>query len=101
MLRQEMAQGADEQRRVTIVASRQASADVVHQHLADYLAAMGAMQEIGTEFSGDNVGQMFVLGDRRHFRSIQAAHGNAVFQRNHGSTSQAVECKTPDHGPKP
>src|SRR3990172_8466567 len=40
-------------------------------------------QEILRQCRGRNLGDMLMLGDGQHFLLAEAAHGDAVFQRNH------------------
>ena len=62
------------------VSRQQGLADVIDDHLLDFFRSLVLVQQILAQRSGRGFGHVFMLGYGRHFRTRQAAKGDAVFQ---------------------
>ena len=71
--------------RVRLVPDGLGVPDIVHDHVADLLAAVLVAHEILRERGRRDRGQVLVLGDGEHLLLGQAAQPDAVIKRDHAS----------------
>ena len=83
MLRQKMSQRHEELLRVLAIAAPQCVADIILQHVADLLGAVVPGQQILRKCGCRDCRDVFVLGDGQDLSLGEAAHRDAVFERDH------------------
>ncbi len=80
---EEMVQHMQQYQHSFFVSNRLCAADIVHDHIANSVAAMLLRQQVLSERSGSNFRKMFVLGDREDFLFTQATEADTIFEGDH------------------
>ena len=91
----DMQQGQD----MLLIAASLGLPNIIDNHVPDFFAAMLLRQETLGECCRINFGEVFVLGNGKHFLLSQTAERSTIFKRDHGDwVVQQVRDPLPDVG---
>ena len=86
MLVKKMAQSREQRRRVFHLPSIERLVNVINDHAADLLAAVGLVQQVLSQCRSRDFGNVLVLADSFDLVLAKTAKPNAIFQLDHGAT---------------
>jgi hypothetical protein len=92
MRREEMAQRHEKPARVLPVAACQSCTNFVSENAPDLLRTMLLTKQVLCKGCRCDRGNMLVLGNGQYFFLRQAAHGDAVFERDHNFPQPIMPC---------
>ena len=78
-----MPEGHEELACMVLVVAPERSPDVVADHVANFLGAVRAFQQVPPHRSGRNLGNVLMFGNGLDFLFAQATQGDTVFKGDH------------------